>query len=86
MFPNTISDQKYNDKLKDLADLAGIDKNITNKVARHTYVQLWMGKGVERQFVSKMVGHTEENTTQEYYDISIHNLDKKVKDIDFSDL
>ncbi|UXX79776.1 site-specific integrase [Reichenbachiella carrageenanivorans] len=83
VFPNTISDQKFNEHLKDFASQAEIKKVITNKVARHTNVQLWIGAGVERQFVSKMVGHSEEATTQHYYDMSIHNIDSKISNIDF---
>ncbi|MEO9968132.1 MAG: site-specific integrase [Reichenbachiella sp.] len=83
IFPNTISDQKFNEHLKEFATMAEIDKTITNKVARHTNVQLWIGAGVERQFVSKMVGHSEEATTQHYYDMSIHNIDSKISEIDF---
>lgn len=83
VFPDIISDQKYNQQLKTIGDLAKIKKNLTNKVGRHTYVQLWMGQGVERQFVSKMVGHTQEKTTQEYYDMSIYNIHSKVEKIDF---
>ncbi len=86
VFPKTVSDQKFNDHLKTLAIKAKINKNITNKVARHTNVQIWIGMGVERQFVSKMVGHTEETTTQEYYDVSIHNINSKVANINFEDV
>lgn len=86
VFPSTISDQKYNVYLKEIAELAGIHKNITNKVARHSYAQLWMSKGVERQFVSKLLAHTEENTTQHYYNISIHNINDKLAGVNFEDL
>lgn len=86
VFPNTISDQKFNEHLKQIGQLAGIRKNITNKVARHSYVQLLMSKGVERQFVSRMVGHSEEETTQEYYDISIHNINDKLALVSFDDI
>lgn len=86
VFPLTISDQKHNEHLKAIAKRIGIDKNITNKVARHSYAQLWMSQGVERQFVSKLLAHTEENTTQQYYDISIHNINSKLAQVNFEDL
>jgi integrase len=83
VFPKTISDQKHNGHLKALAKKIETDKNITNKVARHSYAQLWMSQGVERQFVSKLLAHTEENTTQHYYDISIHNINEKLAGVTF---
>ncbi len=83
VFPGTISDQKFNEHLKRIGEMAGIRKNITNKVARHSYVQLLMSKGVERQFVSRMVGHSEEDTTQEYYDISIYDINRKLEGLVF---
>ena len=45
-----------------------------------------MSQGVERQFVSKFVGHTKESTTQTYYDMSIHNINSKVQKVDFDTL
>lgn len=74
LFPNTISDQKFNKKLKDLADIAKIEKNLTNKVARHSFTDIMISSGMERQFVSKMLGHTKEETTQEYYDLNIDHI------------
>jgi site-specific recombinase XerD len=85
VFPDTISDQKYNEHLKTIAEKAEIRKTITNKVARHTYVQLWMSRGTERQFVSRLVGHTEEDTTQEYYNLSIHDVEKKLSSVKFEE-
>ncbi|MBU2914548.1 site-specific integrase [Reichenbachiella agariperforans] len=83
VFPNIISDQHYNRELKVLSEKLKLTKILTNKVGRHTNAQLWMGLGVERQFVSKMLGHTNEATTQHYYDVSIHNIDAKLKDVNF---
>jgi site-specific recombinase XerD len=74
LFPNTISDQKFNMKLKDLAKAAGIAKNLTNKVARHSFTDLMISSGYERQFVSKMLGHIKEQTTQEYYDMNVNHM------------
>ena len=39
VFPDAISEQKYSSKLKDLASLAGIAKNLMNKIARHSAIQ-----------------------------------------------
>ena len=74
LFPNTISDQKFNKKLKLLAGLAKIKKNLTNKVGRHSFTDIMISSGAERQFVSKMLGHNKEETTQEYYDLNIEHI------------
>lgn len=68
IFPEVISDQKYNDKLKILAKLVGMDKKLTNKVARHSYVQYWQGQGLAPHIIAKMVGHNDERTTNHYFD------------------
>lgn len=86
VFPDTIEDQPFNRELKKIAELAKIDKNLFNKVGRHTYAQLLMKMGIERQFLSKMLGHTKEETTQSYYAISSMDLDEKIKDLDYSKL
>ena len=86
VFPNLISEQKYNDALKEIGKLAKINKKLSNKTGRHTNAQLWMAMGIERQFLSKMFGHTKESTTQEYYDMSIHNINSKVMRVDFEAL
>ena len=41
LFPNLISSQKYNNRLKRIAKDLNIDKNLSNKVARHSF-GLWM--------------------------------------------
>jgi site-specific recombinase XerD len=80
LFPNTISDQKFNVKLKALATAAGITKNLTNKVARHSFTDMMISEGIEQQFVSKMLGHTKTETTRHYYDINIDHINSKFSD------
>lgn len=54
-----ISNQKLNSYLKEIADLAGIKKNLTFHLARHTFATTTtLGKGVPIETVSKMLGHT----------------------------
>ena len=81
-----IQDQVYNRQLKELAKRAKIHKNITNKVARHTNVQLWIRYGAERPIVSKMVGHTKEATTKEYYDVFALDVFEGTKNVNFEEL
>ena len=56
----------YNKRLKDVAKLCGISKNISSHLARHTFATLTLTKGVSIESVSKMLGHTNIATTQIY--------------------
>ncbi len=62
-----LSNQKLNSYLKEIADLCGIEKNITFHLARHTFATtMTLAKGVPIETVSKMLGHTNIVTTQIY--------------------
>lgn len=65
LFP-IISNQKMNAYLKEIADLCGIQKNLTCHLARHTFATMSLSKGVPMESVSKMLGHTNIRTTQIY--------------------
>lgn len=84
VFPEAISEQKFNLKLKDLAALAGIDKNLMNKSARHSSIQFWEAQGLETQHIAKMAGHTQESTTKEYFELSARDINARVARFDFS--
>lgn len=62
-----LSNQKLNSYLKEIADLCGINKNITFHGLRHTFsTTVTLAKGVPIETVSKMLGHTNIETTQIY--------------------
>lgn len=62
-----LSNQKLNSYLKEIADLCGINKNITFHTGRHTFsTTVTLAKGVPIETVSKMLGHTNIETTQIY--------------------
>jgi len=72
-----LSNQKMNAYLKEIADLCGIDKNLTFHLARHTFATtVTLTNGVPIESVSKMLGHKSLRTTQHYAKI----LDSKVSD------
>jgi site-specific recombinase XerD len=61
------SNQKMNSYLKELADICGIEKNLSMHVARHTFAtSVTLTNGVPLETVSKMLGHTSLKTTQIY--------------------
>lgn len=62
-----ISNQKLNAYLKEIADVCGVKKNLTFHLARHTFsTTVTLAKGVPIETVSKMLGHTNIETTQIY--------------------
>jgi len=60
-----ITNQKINSYLKEIADVCGIEKNLTFYLAPHTFATtVALAKGVPMETVSKMLGHTSIRTTQ----------------------
>jgi site-specific recombinase XerD len=78
-----VEEPVYNRNLKEIAKMAGIHKNITNKVARHTNAQLWIRYGAEGAVLSKMMGHTKQETTRNYYDVNLPEIVEGTKRVDF---
>ena len=69
------SNQKMNGYLKEIAAIAGIEKNITFHIARHSFATtVTLQNDVPIESVSKMLGHKSIRTTQHYAKV----LDKKV--------
>ncbi len=65
-FPR-ISNQKTNAYLKEIADLCGLDQNLTFHMARHTFATtITLSNGLPIETVSKLLGHTKITTTQIY--------------------
>ena len=70
-----LSNQKMNSYLKEIADVCGINKELTYHIARHTFATtVTLSNGVPIESVSKMLGHKNLKTTQHYAKI----LDLKV--------
>lgn len=69
------SNQKVNAYLKEIADIAGVEKALTFHIARHTFATtVTLSNGVPIESVSKMLGHKSIRTTQHYAKIT----DRKV--------
>ena len=73
----TLSNQRLNSYLKELADVCGIKKNLTFHMARHTFATtVTLSNGVPIETVSKLLGHTKLATTQIYARV----VEKKVSE------
>ena len=63
--------------LKEIAEPAGIHKNLTFHMARHTFATtVTLTNGVPIETISKMLGHTKLATTQIYAKV----IERKVSD------
>jgi site-specific recombinase XerD len=72
-----LTNQKMNAYLKEIADICGISTHLTFHIARHTFATtVTLNNGVPIETVSKMLGHRDIKTTQQYAKI----LDRKVSD------
>ena len=68
-----ISNQKLNAYLKEIADICGIKKNLTTTT---------LAKGVPIETVSKMLGHTNIETTQIYARITNSKIGNDMQGLD----
>lgn len=62
-----ISNVKYNEYLKVLAQTAKIDKPLSSHWARHTGATLLLNNGVSMQIVSRICGHSSTKITEQVY-------------------
>jgi site-specific recombinase XerD len=61
------SNQRFNSYLKEVADVCGINKNLTTHTARHTFATtVTLSNGVPIETVSALLGHNSIRTTQIY--------------------
>jgi len=70
---------RYNVKLKKLAELAGVERNISSYVARHSFATMlkYLGTSVEK--ISEMMGHSDVQITMTYLkDFENAELDKEI--------
>lgn len=61
-----INNAKFNICLKAISSIAGINKNLTSHMARHTFATWALSQGVKIENVSKMLAHTSVRTTEIY--------------------
>ena len=79
---NCISDQKMNEYLKKIADLAGIKKKIRNHAGRHTFATLFITKTKDVATLQRILGHSNISETMKYVHISNKEIDEQMKVFD----
>ncbi|MFV8374975.1 tyrosine-type recombinase/integrase [Flavobacterium sp. LB1P71] len=85
---SSISNQKFNSYLKEIADITGIEKRLTHHIARKTFAStVLLFNDVPMEIVSELLGHSNMVITQESYgkvvqkkvSEAIKNLAEKLK-------
>ena len=61
-----ISNQRMNSYLAEIATLAKVHKHLTTHIARHTFATVSLRNHVPLETISKMLGHSDIQTTQIY--------------------
>ena len=64
---NILTNQRYNDALKEVMEAAGIDRHVTTHWARHTGATLLLNARVPLVVVSKVCGHSSIKMTEKIY-------------------
>lgn len=72
---HVISDNNTNLALKEIADFAGIQKNLTFHVSRHTFATQFLQQGGRVETLQKLLGHRKIETTMIY----VHLADRRKK-------
>jgi site-specific recombinase XerD len=76
-----MPNQKYNIKLKLVADAAGIDKQISSHYARHTAAMVWLNEGIPMEVVARILGHTNLKQTADYAEILEKTIAREMKEM-----
>lgn len=79
-----LSNQKFNQHLKDIAAITGIKKRLTHHTARKTFAStVLLYNDVPMEVVSELLGHSSLKITQKYYGKIIEKtVSDKMKDLD----
>lgn len=75
-----ISNSNYNKHLKIIKAYAGIKKNLSTHIGRHTFACLFLEGGGSLEVLMKLLGHSRISQTQEYGKITPVRVSKEVRD------
>lgn len=74
-----ISNTKYNDYIKEACTLAGLDKEITTHIGRHTFATMFSNRGGSILALRDLLGLTKLETVLSYYHVTEAYLDQEME-------
>lgn len=77
--------RRYNQKLKEIAKLVGVNKNLSSYVARHSFATILKMSGTPIEKISEMMGHSDVSITIAYLK-EFSNEDLDAENRKFNDL
>ena len=82
IFENLMQDQTMNGYLKEIAKIAGINKNISHKTGRHTFATYFLGKTKDLASLKDILGHSELRETLIYAHVLDESKQEGIKCFD----
>ena len=79
----SVTNQYMNRSLKELARMAGINKNLTSHVARRTFATI-MATKVKAPVLQRLLQHARPDMTNIYIQLSNHHIETELEKIDWS--
>ena len=76
---------QINRRLKDILAMAGIEKHISFHISRHTFAKQWIINGGNVVSLSKLLGHSSLDITQNYINLLVSDVAKKVDEFNVLD-
>ena len=61
------SNQQFNNRLKEVVKVAGIDKPVSSHWGRHTAAMMFLNSGIRIETVAKILGHSSTKITEQVY-------------------
>lgn len=69
-----ISNKNTNDYIQETARFVGIQKHVRFHTARHTFGTIAINKGIRREIIQKMMGHSKPDMTDHYARLNVDTI------------
>ncbi|MCO6500733.1 MAG: site-specific integrase [Vicingus serpentipes] len=79
---DTVTDQATNRSLKQIAEIACINKKVTFHTARHTFATTFLSLGGKVEVLQKIMGHSKLETTMVYVHILEEDMISQISNMD----
>jgi site-specific recombinase XerD len=76
--PLVMANGTFNKLLKVVAIMAGIKKNLSAHVGRHSFGRMLAENGIDKSKAQKMLGHRDKRSTDIYYHLVDEDIDKEI--------